>query len=100
MSTMQYHVPSESKGQLPSLQENAKWFLSCDKYHAPKLQMLAKKCSFLTSNSGKMQFLIPSKCCASDFLSLKPQSLLGFCLTSANQWKKMHKDLSGARWQR
>lgn len=42
MSTMQYHIPNESKGQLPSLQENAKWSQPCDKYYAPKLQMLAK----------------------------------------------------------
>lgn len=35
-----------------------------------------------------MQFPTPSKCCASDFLSLKLQNLFGFCLPSANQWKK------------
>lgn len=43
------------------------------------------------SNTAKMQFPASSKCCASHFLSLKPQSLLGFCLPSANQWIKCAK---------
>lgn len=59
MSTMQCHIASESKGQLPSFQENAKWSLPCDKYHAPKLQMLAKNAGSFPPTVAKCSFSPP-----------------------------------------
>lgn len=64
--------------------------LPCDKYHAPKLQMLAKMQSFSPRRWQNAVFH-PTKCCASNFLSLKPRSVFGLCLQpiSGKKWAKI-----------